>query len=85
MRRVEFHPDAQNEFISAAQFCESQTEGLGLDAENARLDTLAALMADPEPDWARVREAYSTDEALRVPSVVVSFPRGRPIEVAADV
>jgi hypothetical protein len=54
-------------------------------AVDARLDTLAALMADPEPDWERVREAYSTDEALRVSSVVVSFPRGRPIEVAVDV
>ena len=31
MRSVEFHPDAQNEFISAARFYERQTEGLGLD------------------------------------------------------
>ena len=31
MRSVEFHPDAQSEFISAAQFYERQTEGLGLD------------------------------------------------------
>jgi len=31
VRSVEFHPDAQNEFISAAQFYERQTEGLGLD------------------------------------------------------
>jgi hypothetical protein len=54
-------------------------------AVGARLDMLAALMADPEPDWERVREASGTDEALRVPSVVVSFPRGRPIEVAVDV
>lgn len=30
MRRVEFHPEAQEEFISAAQFYEHQTEGLGL-------------------------------------------------------
>jgi toxin ParE1/3/4 len=30
VRSVEFHPDAQNEFISAAQFYERQTEGLGL-------------------------------------------------------
>jgi hypothetical protein len=55
------------------------------DVEGARLDMLAALMADPEPDWERVRDAYSTEEAHRVPSVVVSFPRGRPIEVAVDV
>jgi hypothetical protein len=31
VRSVEFHPDAQAEFISAAQFYERQTEGLGLD------------------------------------------------------
>jgi plasmid stabilization system protein ParE len=31
VRSVEFHPDAQNEFISAAQFYERQTEGLSLD------------------------------------------------------
>ena len=31
MRSVEFHPGAQDEFISAAQFYESQTNGLGFD------------------------------------------------------
>ncbi len=31
MRSVEFHPDAQDEFVSAAQFYESETSGLGLD------------------------------------------------------
>jgi toxin ParE1/3/4 len=31
VRSVEFHPDAQAEFVSAAQFYERQTEGLGLD------------------------------------------------------
>ncbi len=31
MRSVEFHPEAQDEFISAVQFYESQTAGLGLD------------------------------------------------------
>jgi hypothetical protein len=31
VRSVEFHPDDQNELISAAQFYERQTEGLGLD------------------------------------------------------
>ena len=31
MRSVEFHPEAQDEFISAAQFYESHTAGLGLD------------------------------------------------------
>ena len=31
MRSVEFHPEAQDELISAARFYERQTEGLGLD------------------------------------------------------
>lgn len=31
MRSVEFHPEAQDEFIAAAQFYKRQTEGLGLD------------------------------------------------------
>jgi plasmid stabilization system protein ParE len=31
VRSVEFHPAAEDEFISAAQFYERQTEGLGLD------------------------------------------------------
>jgi len=31
VRSVEFHPDAQNEFISAAHFYERQMQGLGLD------------------------------------------------------
>jgi plasmid stabilization system protein ParE len=30
VRIVEFHPEAQDEFISAAQFYESQTQELGL-------------------------------------------------------
>ena len=31
MRSVEFHPEAQNEFASAARFYEDQMQGLGLD------------------------------------------------------
>jgi toxin ParE1/3/4 len=31
VRSVEFHPEAQDEFISAAQFYERETEGLGLE------------------------------------------------------
>ena len=31
MRRVEFHPEAQNEFAFAARFYENQRQGLGLD------------------------------------------------------
>ena len=31
MRRAEFHPEAQDEFTSAARFYEDQRRGLGLD------------------------------------------------------
>jgi plasmid stabilization system protein ParE len=31
VRSVEFHPEAQDEFISAAQFYEHETEGLGIE------------------------------------------------------
>jgi len=31
VRSVEFHPEAQSEFVAAAQFYENRTEGLGLD------------------------------------------------------
>jgi len=31
VRSVAFHPEAQNEFVAAAQFYENRTEGLGLD------------------------------------------------------
>ena len=31
MRRVQFHPEAQNEFASAARFYDDQRHGLGLD------------------------------------------------------
>ena len=31
MRSVEFHPEAQDEFVSAAQFYEDRTKWLGLD------------------------------------------------------
>jgi hypothetical protein len=53
------------------------------EATAARIDTLARVIADPEPDWRALSEAYG-DEAARVPRVVMSFPRGRPTEVAVD-
>lgn len=52
------------------------------EAAAIRLDTLAALTADPERNWQALRESYDGDELLRVPSVVMSFPKGRPTEVA---
>jgi hypothetical protein len=52
------------------------------DAAAARIDALAALIAHPDPDWRTLRDAYESDEAFAVPRVVMSFPRGRPTEVA---
>lgn len=52
------------------------------EAAAARIDAVAALIAEPEPDWRALREAYDGDAAFRVPPVVMSFPRGRPTEVA---
>ena len=47
MRSVEFHPEAQDEFILAAQFYESQTEGLGLDFTLAVQRTYERLLEFP--------------------------------------
>ena len=47
MRSVEFHPEAQDEFISAAQFYESQTAGLGLDFILAVQRTYERLLEFP--------------------------------------
>jgi hypothetical protein len=46
-----------------------------------RIDALAALIAPAKLDWTVVRETYERDDALRVPRVVMSFPRGVPTEV----
>jgi hypothetical protein len=51
------------------------------DATVARIDAVAALVAEPDLDWKRLRNTYDADEAFRVPSVVLSFPRGVPIDV----
>jgi hypothetical protein len=52
-----------------------------LAATATRLDAVATLTANQEPDWKSLRETYEHDDALRVPSVVLSFPGGAPIEV----
>ena len=58
MRSVEFHPDAQAEFISAAQFYERQTAGLGLEfiatVHNA-YDRLPEFPASRTPFARRIR------------------------------
>jgi plasmid stabilization system protein ParE len=47
VRSVEFHPEAQDEFISGAQFYERQTEGLGLDFIIAVQHTYERLLELP--------------------------------------
>ena len=47
MRSVEFHPQAQDEFISAAQFYERQAEGLGLDFIMTVRQTYVQLLDSP--------------------------------------
>ena len=47
MRSVEFHPEAQNEFVAAAQFYENRTEGLGLDFTLTVQRAYERLLAHP--------------------------------------
>ena len=47
MRRVEFHPEAQDEFISAAEFYDAQTPGLGLDFIHTVRQTYERLLEAP--------------------------------------
>jgi len=47
VRSVEFHPEAQDEFVSAAQFYERQTEGLGLDFITSVQHTYERLLEFP--------------------------------------
>jgi hypothetical protein len=47
----------------------------------ASLDALAALIAGPTPDWTALRAAYEGADSLRVPPVVMSFPKGVPTKV----
>jgi len=47
VRSVEFHPEARDEFISAAQFYESQTAGLGLDFIRTVQHTYERLLEFP--------------------------------------
>lgn len=47
MRSVEFHPEAEDEFISAARFYEDQTTGLGLEFIRTVQGTYERLSASP--------------------------------------
>jgi plasmid stabilization system protein ParE len=60
VRSVEFHPEAQNELISAAQFYEDQTTGLGLDfilTVQRTYERLLELPASGAPFGRRLRRA----------------------------
>jgi plasmid stabilization system protein ParE len=48
VRSVEFHPEAQDEFISAAQFYERQAEGLGVNFLLAVQHTYERLLEAPD-------------------------------------
>ena len=48
MRRVEFHPHAQEEFISAAQFYEAKFENLGMAFIRSVQHTATTLREFPE-------------------------------------
>jgi hypothetical protein len=52
------------------------------EAAAARLDEVAAITAEPEPDWKVLRETYERDAMLRVPPVVKSFGPSGPKEVS---
>ena len=47
MRSVAFHPEAQNEFVAAAQFYEDRSQGLGLDFSLTVHRTYERLLAHP--------------------------------------
>jgi plasmid stabilization system protein ParE len=68
VRSVEFHPDAQDELISAAQFYEREAEGLGLD-----------FVATVQITYERLRELPTSGAPLgrRVRRLLVpKFPYG---------
>lgn len=54
------------------------------EAAASRLDAVAEVTADAEPDWKTLRELYENDEALRVPPRVMSFGPHGPKDVTVD-
>ena len=46
----------------------------------SRLDEIAAMTTGPAAAWDALRTVYQADADLRVPTTVLSFPDGRPIE-----
>ena len=76
MRWVEFHPEAQNEFVSAARFYEDQRRGLGLDFTLTIQRTYERLPESP---------AAGASFGRRLRRVLVpKFPYGLLYRVEAD-
>jgi len=76
VRRVEFHPEAQNEFASAARFYEDQRHGLGLDFTLTIQRTYERLLEFP---------AAGAPFGRRLKRVLVpKFPYGLLYRVEAD-
>jgi len=76
VRRVEFHPEAQNEFASAARFYEDQQRGLGLDFTLTIQRTYERLLESP---------AAGTPFGRRLRRVLVpKFPYGLLYRVEGD-
>jgi plasmid stabilization system protein ParE len=76
VRRVEFHPEAQNEFVLAARFYENQRQGLGLDFTLTIQRTYERLLESPAsgaPFGRRLRRV-----------LVPKFPYGLLYRVEAD-
>ena len=90
MRRVEFHPEAQAEFIAAARFFEGKAEGLGLDFIDMVQRASLRLLQFPHsgrPVSRRVRRLLVPRffygllyrvETGRIFIVAVAHPRRRP-------
>ena len=76
MKRVGFHPEAQDEFASAARFYEDQQHGLGLDFTQSIRRTYERLLESPAagaPFGRRLRRV-----------LVPKFPYGLLYRVEAD-
>jgi len=57
VRRVEFHPEAQNEFVLAARFYENQRQGLGLDFTLTIQRTYERLLESPASEHRLVADS----------------------------
>jgi hypothetical protein len=48
------------------------------------IDSLAGLIAGSNPGWKALREAYDREDEFKVPAVILSFPKGTPIDVTME-